>query len=44
MDRVDKLLAAMTVEEKFDYLNMVAAGYAVTGRSWQAAENRGKEA
>src|SRR5450631_2280526 len=31
MNRIDKLLAAMTVEEKIGQLNMVAAGYAVTG-------------
>ena len=31
MDRVDKLLAAMTVEEKIGQLNMAAAGFAVTG-------------
>jgi beta-glucosidase len=31
MTRVDKLLAAMTLEEKIGQLNMVAAGYAVTG-------------
>ncbi|MGB6175702.1 MAG: glycoside hydrolase family 3 N-terminal domain-containing protein, partial [Methylocella sp.] len=31
MTRTDKLLAAMTVEEKIGQLNMVAAGYAVTG-------------
>jgi beta-glucosidase len=31
MTRIDKLLAAMTVEEKIGQLNMVAAGYAVTG-------------
>jgi len=31
MTRVDKLLAAMTVEEKIGQLNMVATGYAVTG-------------
>jgi beta-glucosidase len=31
MNRIDKLLAAMTVEEKIGQLNMVAAGFAVTG-------------
>jgi beta-glucosidase len=31
MTTVDKLLAAMTVEEKIGQLNMVATGYAVTG-------------
>src|ERR1035437_8468137 len=31
MNRIDKLLAAMTLEEKIGQLNMVAAGYAVTG-------------
>jgi beta-glucosidase len=31
MTRIDKLLAAMTVEEKIGQLNMVATGYAVTG-------------
>ncbi|MFZ0497336.1 MAG: glycoside hydrolase family 3 N-terminal domain-containing protein [Methylocella sp.] len=31
MTRIDELLAAMTVEEKIGQLNMVAAGYAVTG-------------
>lgn len=31
MKRIDKLLAAMTLEEKIGQLNMVAAGYAVTG-------------
>jgi beta-glucosidase len=31
MNRIDKLLAKMTVEEKIGQLNMVAAGYAVTG-------------
>lgn len=31
MKRIDKLLAAMTIDEKIGQLNMVAAGYAVTG-------------
>src|ERR1700736_4003752 len=31
MTRIDKFLAAMTVEEKIGQLNMVATGYAVTG-------------
>jgi beta-glucosidase len=31
MDKVDKLLAAMTVEEKIGQLHMAAAGFAVTG-------------
>src|SRR3984893_6208593 len=31
MTRIDKLLAAMTVEEKIGQLNMVATGYAVPG-------------
>ena len=31
MNGIDKLLAAMTVEVKMGHLNMVAAGYAVTG-------------
>jgi beta-glucosidase len=31
MNRIDPLLAAMTLEEKIGQLNMVAAGYAVTG-------------
>lgn len=31
MTRIDKLLAAMTLEEKIGQLNMVAAGHAVTG-------------
>ncbi|HUB65548.1 MAG TPA: glycoside hydrolase family 3 N-terminal domain-containing protein [Methylocella sp.] len=31
MNRIDTLLAAMTLEEKIGQLNMVAAGYAVTG-------------
>ncbi len=31
MDKIEKLLAAMTLEEKIGQLNMVAAGYAVTG-------------
>jgi len=31
MTKIDKLLAAMTVEEKIGQLNMVATGYAVTG-------------
>ena len=31
MNRIEKLLAAMTLEEKIGQLNMVAAGYAVTG-------------
>ena len=30
MNGIDKLLAAMTVEEKIGQLNMVVAGYAVT--------------
>jgi len=40
MNRIENLLAAMTVEEKIGQLNMVAAGYAVTGRSWQAGQPR----
>ena len=31
MKRIDKLLAAMTIDEKIGQLNMVAAGYAITG-------------
>ncbi|MGH6847949.1 MAG: glycoside hydrolase family 3 N-terminal domain-containing protein [Methylocella sp.] len=31
MNRIDALLAAMTLEEKIGQLNMAAAGYAVTG-------------
>ncbi|HUI21377.1 MAG TPA: glycoside hydrolase family 3 N-terminal domain-containing protein [Methylocella sp.] len=31
MNRIDKLLAAMTLEEKIGQLNMIAAGYAITG-------------
>ena len=31
MNRIDKRLAAMAVEEKIGQLNMVAAGIAVTG-------------
>ena len=31
MNRIENLLAAMTLEEKIGQLNMVAAGYAVTG-------------
>src|SRR6202023_2667185 len=31
MTRIDKLLAAMTLEEKIGQLNMVAAAHAVTG-------------
>lgn len=31
MNRIGKLLAAMTIEEKIGQLNMAAAGYAVTG-------------
>ncbi len=31
MNRIENLLAAMTVGEKIGQLDMVAAGYAVTG-------------
>jgi len=40
MNRIENLLAAMTVEEKIGQLNMVAAGYAVTGPVWQAGQPR----
>ncbi len=31
MTRIDELLTAMTLDEKIGQLNMMAAGYAVTG-------------
>ena len=40
MKRIAKLLAVMTVGEKIGQLNMVAAGYAVTGQVWQAEQPR----
>jgi hypothetical protein len=37
---IAKHLAVMTVGEKIGQLNMVAAGYAVTGQVWQAEQPR----